>query len=245
MNSSFQPSAAALAELAPLGKLRAGMNTGNALLTTRDATGALCGVSVDILQELALRLNVPLEFVVFDEPGQVAGSVNANEWDVAMLAIEATRAQTIDFSPGLTQLEAGYVVHQGAAFQKPEQIDAPGIKIAAKDKAGYELYLTRTLQHAQLVREPGLPACIQLFNDGEVDALAGLRTTLQESLVQMPQGRLLPGSFMTIQHGLSMAKGRPAAAAYLAAFVADLRASGFVARSVAKHGIVGLTALGA
>ncbi len=243
MNTTTKPASNVLAELAPTGSLRAGMNLGNALFTHRDASGALSGVSVDILQELALRLDVPLEFVVFDEPGQVAGAVDKNEWDVAILAIEKTRAQTIDFSPGLTQLEASYVVRKGAHFESSEQVDAPGVRIAAKDKAGFERYLTRTLQHAQLVREPGFPACIQRFNEGAADALAGLRTTLHQSLDEVPQGRLLADSFMTIQHGLSMAKGRGAALAYLTAFVADLRASGFVARAISKHGVAGLTAL--
>jgi ABC-type amino acid transport substrate-binding protein len=109
--------------LAPTGKLRAGMNIGNNLFTRQNEAGELFGVSVDLMQELAKSLDVPLEMVVYQQPGQVADDAVNDKWDVAILAIEKTRAQTILFSPGMTEIEAGYVVQQNSRFESAAQVD--------------------------------------------------------------------------------------------------------------------------
>ena len=232
------------AEFAPTGKLRAGMNLGNALFTSHDAaTGELRGVSVDVMRELAARLGVPLELVVHATPGDVADSSAAGTWDVAILAIEPARAETIAFSPAMTAIEATYVVHTDSPLRSAAEVDAPGTRIAAPHKAGYELYLTRTLRHATLVRTKGFQASIDLFNERRADAMAGLKPTLLESMDRIADGRLLDGTFMTVNHGLGIPRERPAAASYLNDFVEELKASGFVARSVERHGVQGLSAL--
>ena len=229
--------------LAPTGKLRAGMNIGNNLFTRQNETGQLYGVSVDLMQELANRLGVPLQMVVYNQPGQVADDVGNDVWDVAILAIEKTRAKTILFSPAMTEIEAGYVVHQNSDFQLTDQVDSSGVKIAAPEKAGYELYLSHALKNASLVRTKSFTSSLQLFNQDQVDAVAGLKPNLIESMHQLPMGKLLQGKFMTVNHGFSVALGRVDAAAYLANFVKDLIESGFVGRSITKHQIKGLKAV--
>jgi len=233
---------AARSELAPTGKLRAGMNLGNALFTTKDAaTGELRGVSVDVMRELASRLGVPVDFVVHATPGDVADASAAGTWDVAVLAIEQARAEKIAFSPAMTEIEATYVVHRNSPLRSVEQVDTPGIRISAPEKAGYELYLTRTLRNATLVRARGVQASIDLFNERGADALAGLKPALLESMGRIPDGRLLEGKFMTVNHGLGVPRERSAAAEYLKAFVEEMRASGFVARSIERNGVQGLS----
>ncbi len=229
--------------LAPTGKLRAGMNIGNNLFTRQNETGQLYGVSVDLMQELANRLGVPLQMVVYNQPGQVADDVGNDVWDVAILAIEKTRAKTILFSPAMTEIEAGYVVHQNSDFQLAEQVDSSGVKIAAPEKAGYELYLSHALKNASLVRTKSFASSLELFNLDQVDAVAGLKPNLIESMHQLPMGKLLQGNFMTVNHGFSVALGRVDAAAYLANFVKDLIESGFVGRSITNHQIKGLKAI--
>ena len=229
--------------LAPTGKLRAGMNIGNNLFTRQNETGQLYGVSVDLMQELANRLGVPLQMVVYNQPGQVADDVGNDVWDVAILAIEKTRAKTILFSPAMTEIEAGYVVHQNSDFQLAEQVDSSGVKIAAPEKAGYELYLSHALKNASLVRTKSFASSLELFNHDQVDAVAGLKPNLIESMHQLPMGKLLQGNFMTVNHGFSVALGRVDAAAYLANFVKDLIESGFVGRSITNHQIKGLEAI--
>lgn len=229
--------------LAPTGKLRAGMNIGNNLFTRQNETGQLYGVSVDLMQELANRLGVPLQMVVYNQPGQVADDVGNDVWDVAILAIEKTRAKTILFSPAMTEIEAGYVVHQNSDFQLAEQVDSSGVKIAAPEKAGYELYLSHALKNASLVRTKSFASSLELFNQDQVDAVAGLKPNLIEFMHQLPMGKLLQGNFMTVNHGFSVALGRVDAAAYLANFVKDLIESGFVGRSITNHQIKGLKAI--
>ncbi len=238
------PSDPARAELAPNGRLRAGMNLGNALFTKKDpASGELRGVSVDLMRELASRLGVPLEFVLYATPGEVADAVDQGAWDVAILAIEEARAKKIAFSPAMTEIEATYAVHEDSPLRSAAQADRAGIRIAAPAKAGYELYLTRTLQNATLLRTNGHQAAIDLFNQRGADALAGLKPVLLESAGKIPGARLLEGRFTAVNHGLGTPRERSAAAGYLAAFVKEINASGFVARSIERNGVKGLSAV--
>lgn len=235
---------AARAELAPHGKLRAGMNLGNTLFTTKDAaTGELRGVSVDLMQELAARLGVPLELVVHDTPGDVADAAGSDTWDVAILAIEQARAKTIAFSLPMTAIEATYAVHKDSPLRSVEEVDAAGVRITAPDKAGFELYLTRTLRNATLIRTKSFAASMDLLKARGADALAGLKPALLASMDKLPEARMLEGKFMTVGHGLGTPRERSAAADYLKAFVEDVNASGFIARSITKHGVQGLSAV--
>ncbi|HTP62712.1 MAG TPA: transporter substrate-binding domain-containing protein [Burkholderiales bacterium] len=232
---------AARAQLAPTGKLRAGMNLTNTLFTQKDANGQLHGVAVDVMNELGARLGVPVEMVVFPTPGQVADAVNKGTWDVAILAIEATRAQTISFSPPISAIEATYVVRKDSPLRSVEQVDSPGVRIAAPAKAGYELYLRTALKNATLVDSKDLQGSINMINDRKAEAMAALKPMLIDSMPKMPDARLLDGRFMTVNHGLSTSRGKSAADAYLKQFVQELNASGFIARSIERHGIKGLS----
>lgn len=234
--------AAARSELAPTGTLRAGMNLSNTLFTTKDpATGQLRGVAVDLMRELGARLGVPVELVVHATPGQVADAVNKGTWDVAILAIEASRAQTISFSPPISEIEATYAVHKDSPLQSVEQVDAPGIRISAPAKAGYELYLSRALKSATLVRAKDTQGSLDTFNERRAEAVAGLKPMLLDAMPKLPGARLLDGRFMTVNHGLSIPRGRAAADEYLKQLVQELNASGFIARSIERHGVKGLS----
>ena len=232
-----------ITELAPTGKLRAGMNLGNNLFTRKNESGELFGVSVDLMQELAKRLGVSLALVIYEQPGQVADDVTKGVWDIAILAIENTRAKTISFSPAMTEIEAGYVVHLNSTLKTTEEVDAEGIKIAAPEKAGYELYLTSALNNASILRTKNFADSIQIFNENKVHAIAGLKPNLSESMHKLPEGKLLQGNFMTVNHGFAMALGKAAANTYLQNFVKELIDTGFVARSIEKHQIKGLIAI--
>jgi polar amino acid transport system substrate-binding protein len=213
------------------------------LFTTKDASGELRGVSVDLMRELASRLGVPVDMVVYPTPGEVADDAGAGKWDVALLAIEPARAQTIAFSPPLTEIDGAYVVRKASPLRAVGEVDASGVRIAAPDKAGYELYLTRTLRDATLVRTRNLDGSMAAFNEGRVDAVAGLKPALLDVMAKLPDGRMLDGKFMTVNHGLGVPRERTAAAEYLKTFVADVTASGFVARSIERHKVQGLSAV--
>ena len=234
---------AARKDLAPTGKLRGGMNLSNTLFTKKDASGELYGVSVDLMRELGKRLGVEVEFVVWATPGEVAEQAASNRWDVAVLAIEQARARTITFSPPMTEIEATYAVHRNSPLRTAAQVDATGVRIVAANKAGYELYLTRTIRNATIVRPDGFGVAMDVFNKNQGDALAALRPALIDSMAKLPDARLVEGNFMTVNHGLGTPAGRGAGAAYLEAFVKEMVASGFIARSIERHKIQGLTAI--
>ena len=196
------------------------------------------------MRDLASRLGVPVDFVVPATPGDVADAAERGTWDVAVLAIEQSRAQKIAFSPAMTEIEATYVVHKNSALRSVSEVDAAGIRISAAEKAGYELFLTRTLRNATLIRAKGGAASIDLFNERRADALAGLKPALLEAMDKMPDARMLEGKFMTVNHGLGIPRDRrEAAVEYLKAFVEEMNTSGFLARSIQRHGVQGLSAV--
>jgi polar amino acid transport system substrate-binding protein len=229
------------AELAPTGSLRAGMNLQNNLFTVRDASGELRGVAVDVLQELGRRLGVPVSHVMYETPGKVADDVAKGKWDVAILAIEPTRAKTIAFSPAMTAIEATYLVPATSRFTRIAEVDSPGTRIALNEKAGYDLFLTRELKHATLVRGRNTKNTFEVFNEQKLDAIAALRPQLLENQGKVPGSRLLEGGFMTVNHGVGIPQGRAAGAAWVREQVEDLNRSGFVARSIERHKVKGLS----
>jgi len=235
-----QASDAVRRELAPTGVLRAGMNLQNNLFTVKDSAGELQGVAVDVLQELGRRLGVPVQYVMYETPGKVADDAAGGKWDAAVLAIEQTRAATIDFSPAMTAIEATYLVPQGSRFTQVSQLDSPGTRIAVNEKAGYDLYLTRTLKQAQLVRGKNTADTFAVFGSQKLDAIAALRPQLLENQHRVPGSRLLDGGFMTVNHGVGVPRGRSAGAAWMRAQVEDLNRSGFVARAIERHKVQGL-----
>ena len=241
--ASMDSDNAARQALAPTGKLRAGMNLQNNLFTTKDASGALQGVSVDVMQELGRRLGVPVEWVMYTTPGDVADDAANGKWDATILAIESSRAATITFSPPLTEIVATYMVPPGSKLTRVEDVDAPGVRIAVSEKAGYELYLSKALKHAELVKIRGTAASFDAFRERKLDAIASLKPFLIGWLPKYPGARILDGRFMTVNHGVGVPKGHPAADAYVERFVKDLVGSGFIARSIERHRVAGLAAV--
>ena len=228
-------------ELAPTGVLRAGMNLQNNLFTVKDSAGELHGVAVDVLQELGRRLGVPVKYVMYETPGKVADDAANGKWDAAILAIEPTRATTIAFSPPMTAIEATYLVPPGSRFTKVAELDSPGTRIAVNEKAGYDRYLTRTLKQAKLVRGRNTDDTFAIFNDQKLDAVAALRPQLLENQGKVPGSRLLDGTFMTVNHGVGIPQGRSAGAAWVQAQVEEMRRSGFIARSIERNKVKGLS----
>ena len=186
---------AARAELAPTGKLRAGINFQNPLLTKLGPNGEQSGVAVDLVHELAKRLGVPLEIIPYQSAGSLADSVNSGVWDVSVLAEEPARAKDIAFAGPTTEIEATYLVPAGSPLHKIDDVDKPGVRIALGAKSGYDLYLTRTLKHAQRVPIAGSGAAFSHFVAEKLEALAGLKTELVKYAAELPGSRILDGRF--------------------------------------------------
>lgn len=234
--------AAARSQLAPTGTLRVGLNMSNFLLTARDpATGAPKGVAADLGRELARRLGVPIEILPHPNPGALADAAKTGVWDVGFLGAEPQRASEIDFTAAYVEIEATYLVPAGSPLKTIADVDAKGVRIAISGKSAYDLYLTRVLQHAELVREQGADNAYKRFVDDRLEALAGLRPRLVTDHDKLPGSRIIDGRFQAVQQAAGTPKGRPAGAQYLREFIEDVKASGVVARLIEANNVRGLT----
>jgi polar amino acid transport system substrate-binding protein len=233
---------AARSELAPTGTLHVGINHGNFLLVTPGSKGPNPrGVVPDLARELARRLGVSLRFVDYDTAGGLADGARGGAWDVAFLGAEPQRAAEIEFTPAYLEIPATYVVPVGSAIRSVDEVDRPGVRIAVTERAAYELYLSRTIKHATLVRVPGLDGAFDAFVKDKLEALSGLKPRLLLDVEKLPGARMLDGQFTAVQQAVGTPKARAQAARYLRDFVEDVKASGFVADAIARHAVAGVS----
>jgi len=234
-------SPAVRSELAPTGKLRVGLNMSNFLLTATDAaTGKPKGLAADMGMELGRRLGVPVELVPFPNPGAVADAAKTGVWDVGFIGAEPQRATEIDFTAAYVEIEATYLVPPGSPITAIPDVDRPGIRIAISDRSAYDLYLTRHLKHAELIRARGDDVFKRFLSD-KLDAMAGLRPGLVKNQEKLPGSRILDGNFTAVQQAAGVPKGRTVGAKYLREFIEDAKASGLVAKLIEKNNVRGLT----
>jgi polar amino acid transport system substrate-binding protein len=238
--SSTAPAPAVRAELAPSGKLRAAINYGNPILATRNAaSGEPHGVSVDLARELAKRIGVPVELVIYTAAGKVVDGLKTGAWDIAFFAIDPVRAADTDFTAAYVVIEGAYLVPQGSPIQRNEEVDRDGVRVVVGRGSAYDLYLTRELKKAKLVHAPTSPAVTDMMVADKIEVAAGVKQQLQADAKRVPGVRLLDGRFMVINQAMAIAKGRPAGVAYVSAFVEEMKSSGFVADALKRHGIEG------
>ncbi len=224
----------------PTGRLRASINLGNPILANKDATGAPVGVSVDLALAFAQRLGVPLELVVFDTAGKSVDAVRQQQADIGFFAIDPLRGEEIAFTGPYVLIEGCYLVRQDSALHSNEEVDRPGRRITVGGGSAYDLYLSREIKQAELLRAPSSPAVVETFLAQGHDVAAGVRQQLEADARRLGGLRLLPGRFMVIRQAMGCPKSRgPQASAALSAFVEEMKASGFVADALQRHGIQG------
>ena len=224
-------------DLAPTGKLRAAINFGNPVLAQKDpATGEPHGVSVDLARELGRRLTLPVELITYDAAGKVFDALKTGAWDIAFLAIDPARATEIAFTAPYVVIEGTYLVPADSPLRTIQDVDREGVRVAVGNKSAYDLYLTRTLKRAQLVRAPTSPAAIEVFLKDKLEAAAGVKQPLVQFAKGNPMVRVMDGRFMVIEQAIGTPKGRESGARYLREFVEEMKASGFVANALEKSG---------
>ncbi|WP_371407242.1 transporter substrate-binding domain-containing protein [Kribbella sp. NBC_00662] len=221
------------ADLAPTGVLRASINLGNPVLAngTPDAPG---GVTVDIARELAKRLELPLELVCFDAARKSFEAMTTGQADICFLAIDPARAEEVAFTAPYVVIEGVYAVPRDSALATVADVDADGVRIGVKQGSAYDLYLTRTLQQATVVRgEEG----VDVFRAEGLEAAAGIRQPITQYVAEHPDLRLIDERFMQIQQAVGTAKSKhPETVAYLHEVIENLKASGLIAASLAASG---------
>jgi len=223
----------------PTGKVRIAINYGNAVLAQRNAeTGKLSGVSVDIAEELGRRLGLPITLVPFDAAGKVSAVAAKDVWDVAFLAGDPERAREISFTAPYVVINGTYTVRKDSPFTAPEQVDRDGVRIAVSGQSIYDLFLSRTLKHAKIVRAGSPREAAALFPSEHLEVCAGVQTAMLQLIATDPTLRMIPEPFMQINQAMGTPAGRAPAAAYLNAFVESIKADGFVAKALARNGQV-------
>jgi polar amino acid transport system substrate-binding protein len=229
---------AAKAALAPTGRLRVAINYGNAVLATRaPKTGMLAGVSVDIAHELGQRLGLPLTLLPFDAAGKVTEASGQDVWDVAFLARDPKRAEQITFTAPYVVIEGTYAVRKNSPISSAAGVDRTGNNVAVGKDSAYDLFLTRTLERATIIRARTTPEAVAMFHEEGLQVVAGIKQGLLQAIAVDPTLRMLPEPFMEINQAMGTPMGRPAAAAhYLGEFVESMKSSGAIATILARHG---------
>ena len=220
--------------LAPTGRLRAAINIANPVLVQRNAvTGAPSGITVDLARELEKRLGVPLELVVIDGAGKSFDAVKRASCDIGFLAIEPARAADIDFTAAYVIIEGVYAVRADSGITSNEEVDRAGVRVAVNKGAAYDLFLTRSLKAATLVRAED---SFGTFLREGLEVVAGVKQGIVRFVETSPVARMLPGRFMEIRQAMCLPKGRDAGARYLRGFVEEMKSSGFVAAAIERAG---------
>jgi polar amino acid transport system substrate-binding protein len=231
-----------VSQLAPTGAVRAGINLSNFLLVTgRTPAGDPIGVAPDMAAEIARRLGVPVKYVPYKTPGELADAADTGAWDIGLIGAEPQRAEKIAFTAAYCEIEATYLVPAGSPLQTIADVDKPGVKIAVTGRAAYGLWLERNVKAATLVRTDSLDSAFEKFVADKLDALAGLRPRLITDVNKLPGARILDGQFTAVQQAIGTARKNVAAAAWLRAFAEEAKASGLVAQLIERHKVVGLS----
>ncbi|SAL27254.1 ABC amino acid transporter, periplasmic ligand binding protein [Caballeronia udeis] len=230
-----------LSAFAPTGKLRASINLGNPILANKDTvTGEPVGVSIDLARELGKRLGLPVDLVVFDTAGKSVEAVGDERADIGFFAIDPVRGASIAFTAPYVLIEGFYMVRNDSPIQHNNEVDSANTRVAVGKGSAYDLFLSRELKHAEIIRAPSSPAVVQTFLEQELEVAAGVKQQLESDAAKTPGLRLLGERFMVIQQAMGLPKSRGNAAAdYLRRFVEEMKASGFVADALQRHKIGG------
>jgi polar amino acid transport system substrate-binding protein len=222
-------------DLAPTGKLRAAINAGNVVLVQKDAAGGEPrGITVDLARELARRLGVAADLIVYETAGKVTDAVKTGAWDIGFIAIEPARAAVIGFTAPYVIIEGTYMVAQDSALNNIADVDRDGVRIAVARGSAYDLFLTRTLQHATLVHYPSPPLALQGFITDKLNAAAGVKQQLVQFAKTNSKVRVMNGRFQEIKEAMGTPLGRDLGLRYLRSFVEEMKASGFVKKALER-----------
>jgi polar amino acid transport system substrate-binding protein len=227
-------------ELAPTGVLRAAINMGNFLLVTgKSPSGDPEGVSPDMAREIATRLGVPVKYMPYARPGEIADDAEKGLWDIGLIGAEPQRAAVISFTAAYCEIEATYLVPAGSPIRSVTEVDRPGKRIAVTARSAYGLWLENNVRQAQLLQFDSADAALKEFDGAKMDAYAGLRPGLLQVAQARPGSRILDGQFAAVQQAVGTPKKNAAGSEFLKAFVEEAKRSGMVASFIEREGVAG------
>ena len=234
---------AALSSFAPTGTLRVGINLGNPLLANEDATSKkLSGVTIDIANEIGQRMNLPVQLIPFKTAGATVDGIKSGDIDLVFVAIDPVRGADISYTPAYIQIEGAYMVKATSPLKNNEEVDVAGNEIVVGKGSAYDLYLTREIKNATLLRAASSQAVVDDFMSGKGNVAAGVKQQLESDAKRYDGLRMLPGRFMVINQAMGIPKARAhyeETTTYLSSVIAQLKQSGFIATSMVRHHIQG------
>jgi len=226
--------------LAPTGKLRVALYTGAPASIVRGATpDDSKGVGFDLGKELARRIGVPFEPVVYPSPGAIMDGLKAVEWDVTFFGPTPARASVLDFTAPFLVIEHGYLVPSGSPISTIDDVDRPGNRVGAPQGGSVNAFLARALKNATVVASPSVPAGEELLKSGKVNAFAANKANLFELSDKLPGSRVLDGRIGVDEVAIALPKGREAGMAYLHQYVEQAKSQGLVKAAVQRSGLRG------
>jgi polar amino acid transport system substrate-binding protein len=229
-----------VSELAPTGVLRAAINMGNFLLVTgRTSAGDPEGVAPDMAREIASQLGVPVAYVPYARPGELADAAGSGVWDIGLIGAEPQRAEKIAFTPAYVEIEATYLVPAGSPLQTIADVDKRGRRVAVTARSAYGLWLENNYKEGELLQFDNAEAALKAFDGEKLDAYAGLRPGLIDLQKARPGSRILDGQFTAVQQAVGTARSNAAGATFLRDFVEEAKKSGLVARLIERHKVTG------
>ncbi|HEX9685512.1 MAG TPA: transporter substrate-binding domain-containing protein [Burkholderiales bacterium] len=235
------PTTEARQALAPTGKLRVGLQLGNPLNVIRDsASGEMKGVAFDLGNELARRMGVPFEPVLYPSVGAVLDGGKSGAWDVAFVGFSPARAKEWDFTALHLEVEFGYLVPRGSAISTMADVDRPGIRVAVQQKSGPDRFFSGTLKNVAVIRASSNPGALEAVKSGKADVLGSLKPILFELSNQLPGSRVLDGRPGIDPHAMAMPKGRDLGVAYARRFIEVAKSEGLVKAAIERAGLRGV-----
>jgi len=227
-------------ELSSNGILRAAINMSNFLLVTdKTKDGTPIGVSPDMAQELADKLNLQLKLIPYTTPGEIADDAENDKWDICNIGAEPQRAEKINFSAAYAEIQATYLVHPNSKLKNISNVDKIGNKIAVASKTAYGLWLERNILNAELIQVEGVDSSFNVFLNDNLDVLAGLRPKLIDDVKNIPGAKILEGQFMSVQQAIGTSIQNINSSTYIAEFVEEMKKTGFVQKLIDKHNVNG------
>ena len=233
---------AARSELAPTGKLRVGLLVLNPVFVSKDGSAKdMQGIAADLSRELAKRLGAAFEPVRYKSVDVMIKGAKAGEWDIAFLGLDPARTADMDFSAPYLEVGNTYLVPAGSPIKSFGDADKAGHRIGVAQRSITDLYLSKTLKHAELVRVASVATSAELLTSGKAHAVVGNHVALAELAAKVPGSRVLEGSFYGTSQALAVPKGRPAGTAYAKEFIENAKSSGLVQQAIQRSNLRGLT----
>jgi polar amino acid transport system substrate-binding protein len=226
--------------LAPTGKLRVGLQLGSPHNVIRDSvSGEMKGVGFDLGRELARRMGVPFEPITYPSVGALLDSGKSGAWDVAFVGFSPARAKEWDFTALHMEVEFGYLVPAGSSISTIADVDRPGIRVAVQEKSQPDIFVSRTLKTAVVVRASSLAGTLEMLKSGRADAIFSIKPSLFEVSNQLPGSRVLDDRPGIDPHAMVMPKGRDLGVAYARRFIEEAKSEGLVKAAIERVGMRG------